>query len=161
MKRGRYSLHALMKMRNQALEEAQHAYAKALEDTKEARKKCDEAEAIVERRRKDIDALEDSFRNASTASLVAARTLEAYPARRDLLTRKLEQARRIAQAAQDRLDEALERQEAARTALAEARKELEVIERHKERWIRDRKQKALAAEEELAEELATHSPKPM
>ncbi len=154
MKPTRYPLDALIEMRSEELDRAQESFSSALEATNRARMGVEAARKGVQAVQRSIQELEEKFRSAASQKAVAAGFLESFPARRGLLDNRLAKARAALGEAQRLLTRAQDQEEAARAALAEARKELEVVERHKEKWKQTRRAKRLAAEDELAEELA-------
>ncbi|MCD6498330.1 MAG: YscO family type III secretion system apparatus protein [Deltaproteobacteria bacterium] len=151
---GAYELEALMKVRQRALDEAQEVLAEALERTNQVRQKLTSAQETLNRRRREQQAIEDYRRNQAGRRTLTPADLQMSRAQADALVRGVTEAAAAVSVCVKQLETELEKEEKARQGLYDARKELEVIEKHKAKWAAQRAAKREAAEEDEAEEIA-------
>lgn len=152
---GRYPLEALLELRGrdqdlarQALLEAENLCAEALEALGRLGARLERAADAVHAHQQEVDGhLEGGFTVAESLKL-AQEALALSDAQADTAA--------MVSAASVRVDRAREEVEAAREALAEATRQREVAERHKEDWLRAAREAALEAEDDEVEAFISH-----
>jgi len=150
----KYELDALMQVRQRALDEAQQVLAAALEQTNQARKRLEAAQQNLARLRREQQAIEEHRRSLAGRRKLTPADLEMSRARADAMIRILGEASAAVSVCMEQLKADLDSEESARQGTYHARKELEVIEKHKTRWAAKRAAKLESAEEDEAEEIA-------
>ncbi|MES2503254.1 MAG: hypothetical protein V4534_00065 [Myxococcota bacterium] len=148
-----YPLQTLFEIRERAKKASEESYSKEKQKLNEAEKKLhqmeDELKAMKAAREQKR---QEYFDNLSSGSLkidaikMGHRHLEMLEQKEELFKLTIEEQKRVVQAAQARVKEALE-------AMTKATEDYKVLEKHKEKWAKGQKKELEKKEEEEADDI--------
>ena len=146
-----YRLQTLLDMRERAKEEAEQAFAEAMQQLHKEQQALKELEADLEKRKLERKAKVAAYLQDVMKKGVQAGGLNSLNRFEDRLKDEEAQVALEIDRQKDVVRQAEKNVEEKRFAMAEAAKELKAIEKHKEKWTKQVKQER-AAREELAQE---------
>jgi len=152
MRKAKYPLESLQKVRDAKVDEATSALGKAVSERESAERERARAEAIRLEQQRRAEVLRTGERLALQEGQLTVADLARHDAWEFGVGAEASRLARAEEAAKSRQDEALGTEQKAREALASKKADADVVAKDKARFVDQQNKRALAHEEETAEE---------
>jgi chromosome segregation ATPase len=149
----RYRLQALYELREEGLKQARETLADAMEEVRER-------QGLVERRQKELERQQETLRSEMAlpkTTAFRAQDLLFREARMKALEEKVAQAKTALGEAAARLEEGEREESVAAAAVRASQADLEILDKHKEKWEENLQREKEKKREEATEESALSS----